>query len=185
MSEPERPSPLGAFPRVPAYAWDWLQRSRPVLVEAADRLVGEPPSQAFLEHLRQRFDADPFTRSVLIDVIADVAFNGRVPQRRPAGASWDRGLTWWAAALAGVSRAEFEARSHAEAAQRALFAPPAAEPPASGPSPARRHDGPPLFRGSAERRALAAALRELVERSQGGQIPVSAVRQLLAQLEDR
>jgi predicted O-methyltransferase YrrM len=99
------------FPRVPAYAWAWFQRSRPVITEAAQRLTGAPPGAAFVDELREAFDEDAFTRDVVIDVVADVAFSGRVPQRRPPGASWDRGLTWWAAALAGATPEEFDARS--------------------------------------------------------------------------
>lgn len=183
------------FPRVPSYAWTWLQRSRPVVVEAARRLSGAAPSPGFVEDLREAFEQDPFTRDVVVGVVADVAFSGRVPSRRPPGASWDRGLTWWAAALAGVTPAEFESRSAVPvASQRPLFdagsgagragGAGGAEGAAAGIREAARArvaaDGP----RSSERTALAAALRELVA-SSGDQVPASALRQLIAQLEGR
>ncbi|HEY8339943.1 MAG TPA: hypothetical protein VIK95_08755, partial [Egibacteraceae bacterium] len=90
-AEPAAPRP---FPRVPAHAWAWLQRSRPVLAEIAERLTGGPPGPGFVDALRRQVDADPFVRDVVVGVIAEVAFGGRVPERRPPGASWDRGLTW-------------------------------------------------------------------------------------------
>ncbi len=167
-----------AFPRVPAHAWAWLQRSRPVLAEAADRLTGGPPTAGFVRDLSERFPTDAFTRDVLVGVIADVAFGGRPPQRRPAGASWDRGLTWWAAAIAGATAEEFESRSAPPVAQRALFgadeAPPA--PPAPSPFPLPRVP-------SADRVMLVAGLRDLLDASDGDCVPVTAVRQLLATLE--
>jgi hypothetical protein len=177
------PGPDPAFPRVPAYAWTWLQRSRPVLAEAARQLTGGAPTPGFVESLRRQFDADPFVRDILIDVIAQEAFGGRAPTRRPAGTSWDRGLTWWAAALAGLTPAEFEARSGAPPAQQsALFDPgPRTEP--AGPAPVRgaaRGSRRPV---SAERVALARALRELIAAADGDQVPVTALRQLLADLE--
>lgn len=168
------------FPRVPAYAWSWLQRSRPVLVEAAQRLTGTPPGPGFVEALRVRFDTDPFTRDVVVGVVADVAFNGRVPTHRPPGASWDRGLTWWAAAIAGTTPAQFEARTAPAVTQRRLFGgeedqqPPPARGPASGP----RRRAP-----SAERRMLVQSLRELLRASDGDMIPAAGVRQLLATLD--
>lgn len=169
------------LPRVPGYAWAWFQRSRPVVAEAARRLTGRGPSPGFTEDLRASFGGDPFLQAVVADVVAEVAFKGRIPDRRPPGASWDRGLSWWAAALSGVSAAEFEARSSTPApAQRDLFgqvdqlAPP--------PSPPRRV----MTRapGSGERAALASALRDLLAQADGGQVPVAALRQLLAHLEE-
>lgn len=189
----EQPGPTSAgggarrFPRVPGYAWTWLQRSRPVVGEVARRLTGRAPSPGFVEDLRAAFGEDPFTRDVVVGVVADVAFGGRVPQRRPPGASWDRGLTWWAAALAGTTPAEFEARSGVPvASQHRLFD--AGTPAAAGTATAaiRRGarervaiDGP----RSSERAALAAALRELLAASDSGQVPASAIRQLIDQLE--
>ena len=172
-----------AFPRVPAYAWGWLQRSRPVLQEIAARLTGARPDQHFSERLRQDFDADPFVRDVVIGVVCDVAFGGRIPERRPARTSWDRGLVWWAAAIAGIPVTQFEARSTTAAAeQTALFEAPvaAAGPAASGSGvPRRPRPRPP----SAERAALARALRQLLEHATGDQVPAAAIRQLLADLE--
>ncbi|HWB71266.1 MAG TPA: hypothetical protein VG452_03545 [Egibacteraceae bacterium] len=171
------PPPAEPFPRVPAYAWAWLQRSRPVLHEAARRLTGGPPSARFMADLRERFTQDPFTREVLIGVIADVAFRGRVPERRPPGASWDRGLTWWAAAIAGATPSEFERRSRAQpAGQRQLFAVETDSAPGPARSPGRRS-------GSPERVMLARALRELLAAAEGDQVPADAVRQLLTRLE--
>jgi hypothetical protein len=163
------------FPRVPAYAWAWFQRSRPVTEEAARRLTGAAPGAGFVDELRVAFDEDAFTRDVVVDVVAEVAFSGRVPSRRPPGASWDRGLTWWAAALAGTSPGDFEARAAArQPAQRALFDP-------GAPQPTLRRAG---GRGpTAERLALARALRELLDATDGDQVPASALRQLIAQLE--
>lgn len=179
---PAAGTPAGAdVPRPPAYAWAWLQRSRPVVAEAARRLLGGPGPQGFVDDLRAAFDDDPFVRSVLTDVVATVAFSGRVPQRRPAGVSWDRGLTWWAAALAGTTPAEYEARSCPEFTQRQLFPPePAAARPSSRPRAGSRR---PAASASRERAALAAALRELLAVADGDDVPASAVRQLLSQLE--
>jgi hypothetical protein len=174
--------PAERLPKVPAYAWSWLQRSRPVLQEAARRLTGAGPTAGFADDLRRRWDTDPFVRGVLLDVIADVAFSGRVPRSRPPGASWDRGLTWWAATLAGLSPQDYDRRAGA-LDQRALFtrdpAHPAAGPGAEG---APADTGPPLT-GSHERRALAAALRDLLAAGDD-QVPAAAVRRLLADLED-
>ncbi len=177
-----------SFPRVPGYAWTWFQRSRPVVVEAARRLTGRPPSPGFVDDLRAAFSNDRFTRDVVIGVVADVAFSGRVPTRRPPGASWDRGLTWWAAALAGTTPAEFESRSGAPVpSQHRLFDTGATAQPQPDPAGlterARRHAAQRLAQ-SPERAALAAALRELLESAESDQIPASAVRQLLAQLEN-
>lgn len=167
-------------PRVPSYAWAWLQRSRPVVVEIARRLTGGPPTPDFVADLREQFETDPFTRDVVISVVAEIAFNGRVPSRRPAGTSWDRGLTWWAATIAGVSLAEFEARPPTEpTAQRRLFDDAEHER-----MPSRR-GGPAPSAAERERAALAAALRDLLQSAQGDQVPASAVRRLLVWLEDR
>jgi hypothetical protein len=212
VDEHEGSSPSGGgapfaarrFPRVPGYAWTWLQRSRPVVLEAAERLTGRSPSPGFVDDLRAAFERDPFTRDVVIGVVADVAFSGRVPQRRPPGASWDRGLTWWAAALAGTTPAEFESRSGAPvASQHRLFDAAAGS---TGPSPvgsgsvgvgsagsAARSDPQGIAEAarrqvgrrpiSPERAALAAALRELIVNAGSDQVPASAIRQLLAELE--
>jgi hypothetical protein len=164
VAQPE--SAARPFPRIPGYAWTWLQRTRPVVNELAARLTGGPPPAGFVDDLRGHVEADPFVRDVLVDTVADVAFGGRVPRRRPPGAAWDRGLTWWAAALAGVSPAEFDARSAPEAArQPRLFEPS----PAAQPEPTRA--------------ALAATLRQLLDAAEGDVVPASAVRQLLAQLD--
>lgn len=178
-----RPTTSGpGMPRVPGYAWSWLQRSRPVLEQLAHRLTGGPPTADFLDRLRRDFVTDRFVQGVVIGAIADVAFHGRVPTHRPAGTTWDRGLVWWAAVLAGVTPAEFEARSAGpRGAQRMLFD--QDEVRATGPA----RTGPvavlPPARVSAERAGLAAALRQLLDGAEGGQVPASAVRQLLADLE--
>jgi len=125
-AEPVPPRP----PKVPAYAWSWLQRSRPVLGEVARRLTGAGPGPGFADELRRRWDDDPFVRGVLLDVVADVAFSGRVPRHRPPGASWDRGLTWWAAVLAGTTPQAFAAPQ--ATTQRPLF-----------PEASPRHEHPP------------------------------------------
>lgn len=167
------------FPRVPAHAWRWLQRSRPVVVEAALRLTGTSPAPGFVDGLRERFEADPFVRDVVIATVADVAFAGRIPRGLPPGGTWDRGLTWWAATLAGTTPAEFEGRAALpRARQQALFESPTRAPTAP---PARA--GRASSRRSAERLALARALRDLVDTAAAGQIPVSSVQQLIAQLE--
>lgn len=110
MAEDPLPAQPVPFRRVPAFAWSWLQRSRPVLAEAAQRLTGEPAGDGFVEWLRGEVEREPFAWDVLLHVVADVAFRGRVPDRRPPGATWDRGLTWWAATLAGATVREYEAR---------------------------------------------------------------------------
>jgi hypothetical protein len=164
---------------VPAYAWSWLQRSRPVLSEAADRLTGGPPAPDFLDELKRTFRADPFVRDVLIGVIADVAFNGRIPTARPPGVQWDRGLIWWAAAIAGVPPAAFEAAGRDDATQRQLFDVDGGEARAARAqtviAPARRM--------TPEQARIAAALRQLLTAADGDRIPASAVRQLIDQLE--
>lgn len=181
MAEPDPISAAGprVFPRVPAYAWSWLQRSRPVLQEAAKRLTGGPPPGGYVDSLRERFAEDAFTRDVLVAVIADVAFNGRIPRHRPAGASWDRGLTWWAAAIAGVTPDQFESAGP-DVEQSRLFG--VEEPP---PTRRRSGGGGPTRRASGSDRAmLSEALRNLLRTARDGQIPVAGVQALLAQLED-
>lgn len=172
----------GPFPlRVPGYAWAWLQRSRPVLAELAQRLTGAPPAPGFVEDLQATFSRDPFVRGIVADVVAEVAFRGRVPRRRPPGAHWDRGLTWWAATLAGVSLAAFDhgGASSQQPAQPPLFG--SAEEPASKlPGNEQRISLLPI---SSEREAFAEALRSLLAQAEAGMIPVAGVRQLLASLE--
>jgi hypothetical protein len=186
MADDAAAAPGRTFPRVPGYAWTWFQRSRPVVVEAAERLTGTAPGPGFVDDLRVAFEQDPFTRDIVIGVVADIAFGGRAPGQRPPGASWDRGLTWWAAALAGATPAEFESRAGAPvASQHRLFDAGGddREPDPQGlQAAARRRLGPRLAR-SPERAALAAALRELLAASEADQVPAAAVRQLLAQLE--
>lgn len=179
----DQPVPSRArLPRVPAYAWAWLQRSRPVLDEVAQRLTGKPPDPDFLEGLRADFSADPFVEDVVVGVVAEVAFRGRHPTRRPAGTAWDRGLTWWAATIAGTTPAEFEARSGPPpAAQRPLFD----ADPGSRTATARTGSVATLPRGTTApgRAAMAAVLRQLLESADGDHIPAGAVRQLLADVE--
>ncbi|CAN5902109.1 hypothetical protein BH23ACT8_BH23ACT8_07060 [soil metagenome] len=188
------PGSTPRFPRVPAHAWTWFQRSRPVVTEAAQRLTGRPPSPGFVEDLRAAFGGDAFVQAVVADVVADIAFRGRIPQRRPAGVSWDRGLTWWAAALAGVTPAAFEARSREpDPSQRALFERERGDADDAGEAQAVPTAGELHDRARAqtvaqaartpERGAVAAALRDLLAQAEGGQIPASVVRQLLAHLE--
>ena len=182
MAEPQRlPGDRLPFPRVPAYAWAWLQRSRPVVAEVSQRLNGAPPGPGFVDHLQERFDEDAFTRDVVVGVIADVAFNGRIPRHRPVGASWDRGLTWWAAAIAGVTPQEFDA-AVPPGEQTRLFG--VEERPSAQP---RRRTGSSRAAApssSSERATLIAALRDLVRTADGEHIPTSAIRALITQLED-
>lgn len=178
-----QPSPSsGASARVPAHAWTWLQRSRAVLIEIAAQLYGTPGDQATLDRLQADYAADEFVQDLVARVVCDVAFKGRVPDRRPSGARWDRGLTWWAAHLAGVGVAEFEARSGgAEPPQPALFGPPpapAAPPPQPPRAPSRRR---PLV--SVERRAMIQALRDVLASGDGDTVPAKAVQALIRQLE--
>ena len=149
--------------RVPGYAWDWLQRSRPVVAALAMVLTGQPPRPGFVQAVRRSFAEDDLVRDAVFDVVADVAFRGRVPSSRPPGASWDRGLVWWAATLSGRSVADYE-------------------------DDGRPVDQPQLFADTApptDAAALVRALRELLAASEGDQIPAAAVRQLIAQLEQR
>jgi hypothetical protein len=155
---PDHSSPL----RVPGYAWDWLQRSRPVVEALAKVLTGQPPRPGFVQAVRRSFPEDDLVRGAVFDVVADVAFRGRVPASRPPGASWDRGLVWWAATLSGRSVEEYE--DHGQGVEQPrLFG----EPPPSGEA------------------AIVRALRELLAASDGDQIPAAAVRQLIAQIEQR
>ena len=176
------------FPRVPAYAWSWLQRSRPVLNEAAARLTGGVPQPGFVDSLREDFETDPFTRDVLIGVIADVAFSGRLPRFRPAGASWDRGLTWWAAAIAGTSPEEFERRTAVDGRQARLFSSEdESHTGGSGGATGARAAAAGLSRrraASAERAMLVRGLRDLLRNADGDTIPVAGIRQLLAALDE-
>lgn len=183
MPDPPPTPPPARFPRVPGYAWSWLQRSRPVLDEVAQRLTGRSPTPAFLDDLRTQLATDTFVQDVVMAAVADVAFHGRLPTRRPAGTAWDRGLTWWAATIAGTTAAEFDARSVASpVSQRPLFdagprdrAPGLNREPAVATVPRRVVD--------TDRRALAAILRQLLDAADAGQIPVGVVHQLLAEVE--
>lgn len=170
--------------RPPSYAWAWLQRSRPVLTEVAQRLTGGPAGPGFVDDLKARYADDAFTRDVVNATVADVAFGGRVPDRRPPGASWDRGLIWWAAALAGASPPDFERRPAGAVEQRPLFG--AAEPP-SPPAgldrEARDRAVARLAVRSPERAALVARLRDVLAHADGDQVPAGAVRALLEELE--
>jgi hypothetical protein len=145
----------------PGYAWDWLQRSRPVVERLADVLTGQRPRAGFVEAVRRSYAEDPLVRDAVHSVVAEVAFRGRVPSRRPPGASWDRGLVWWAATLAGRAPDEYAERA-APVEQPALFT-----------------DAAPR----SERAALIAALRDLLAQRTGDQVPAAAVRQLIAHLE--
>lgn len=166
---------------VPDYAWNWLQRSRDVVHEVALRLTGHGPEAGYMEALRPQFADDQFVRDVVIGVVVDVAFGGRVPTRRPAGASWDRGLTWWAAACAGTTPGEFEQRSKPEPVpQPALF--PQPEPPTANP-PAARRDGAPARPRPLDRARMAQALRALLTLEQEGHVPAAEVRALLKDIE--
>jgi hypothetical protein len=149
-------------PAVPGYAWDWLQRSRPVVERLADVLTGQPPRPGFVQAVRRSFGDDPLVRDAVCSVIADIAFRGRVPTARPAGVSWDRGLVWWAALLAGRSPDDY-ARPTASVEQPALFASEVSAP--------------------TERQVVIAALRDLLAHRTGDQVPAAAVRQLIHQLE--
>ena len=179
MTDAQRLPPSSDFPRVPAYAWSWLQRSRPVLHEAAQRLTGGPPPPGFVDTLKEQFAEDAFTRDVVVSVVADVAFNGRIPRHRPPGVSWDRGLTWWAAAIAGTTTEAFEAQPPTVVQSR-LFGvedPPAAPPARRSPPPAPR----PRLTG--DRALVVAALRDLLRSARGNAIPADAVSALVEQLE--
>lgn len=127
-----------------------------------------------MESLQERFAADAFVRDVVVGVIAEVAFKGRIPRRRPPGASWDRGLIWWAATIAGTTPQEFDA-GVVEGVQAPLFAVEEA-PPRAGRSPGRP-------RRRSDERAVAAALRDLLSTAQDDQVPGAAIRGLLRQLE--
>jgi hypothetical protein len=174
---------------VPDHAWAWLQRSRDVVQEIAARLTGAGPAPGFMDELRPQFAQDQFVRDVVIGVVVDVAFNGRVPLRRPAGTSWDRGLTWWAAACAGITPAEFDRRSKGEPPPQPRLFGGEAERAATGasagrvvPSVARRtaQGDPPRL---VDRAQIVHALRQLLAHEQDGQIPAAAVRALLGQLD--
>lgn len=165
---------------MPTHAWQWLQRSRPVLTELVSQLYGSGTDGPVLERLKSDYAEDPFVQDLAARVVCDVAFNGRVPDRRPAGARWDRGLTWWAAHLAGVSVKDFDARSTpSEPPQERLFGTPAPTTrPAPAPAPTRRR---PLV--SVERRAMIQALKDILAAGDGERVPADAVRALLESLE--
>lgn len=150
--------------RPPAVAWDWLQRSRPLVERLAEVLTGRPPGAGFVQAVRRSYPDDPLVRDAVREVIASTAFRGRVPRTRPPGAVWDRGLVWWAADIVGSTIADYEA-DPVPVDQPALFAVDSADR-----SPAD------------ERTTLAAALRELLARSDGQSVPAAEIRHLLAQL---
>jgi hypothetical protein len=147
----------------PTYAWAWLQRSRPVVERLADVLTGRPPRAGFVDAVRRSYVEDPLVRDAVHGVVAEIAFRGRVPQRRPPGTSWDRGLVWWAATLAGRTPEEYTA------------------PPAAVEQPALFAEVDAAAAGS-ERAALIAALEDLLAQRSGDQVPAAAVQQLLAHL---
>lgn len=186
MAESTPPSPQPRVPRLPAHAWSWLQRSRPVLDEVARRLTGGPPTPAFLDRLRTQLSTDRFVQDVVIGVVAEVAFHGRLPTRRPAGTAWDRGLTWWAATIAGTTPQEFEARSGPPpVVQRPLFGRESREEASAlAPTPAVA-TVPRLPAVPPARAALAAVLHQLLDAAEGDQIPAAAVRQVLEEIEGR
>lgn len=162
MAAEPAPDPA-AVRAVPRYAWDWLQRSRPIVERLAEVLTGQPPKPGFVDAVRRSFAEDQLVRDAVHSVIAEIAFRGRVPGVRPPGVSWDRGLVWWASSLAGRPPEAF-----------------AAEP--------THVDQPPLFGDTArsvaaERRAVISALQDLLAQSTGDQVPASAIRQLIAHLE--
>ncbi|CAN5763809.1 hypothetical protein BH24ACT15_BH24ACT15_08670 [soil metagenome] len=177
----QSPSPDVPPARVPAHAWDWLQRSRSVLSEIGQQLYGSEGDQSVLENLKRDYADDPFVQDLVARVVCDVAFNGRVLDRRPAGTRWDRGLTWWAAHLAGVTPQDFEDRSRGTTPpQQVLFGPaPANAPPPSPQSQSTRRK--PLV--SIERRAMVQALRDLLAAGDGNSVPAAAVRALIQQLQ--
>lgn len=148
---------------VPGYAWDWIQRSRPIVNQLAEVLTGQPPRHGFIDAVRRSYAEDPLIRDAVLSVIATVAFRGRVPPARPPGVSWDRGLVWWAAALAGCTPEEFT-RARTEIDQPELFT-------------------APVGAATSERAALIGALRDLLASTSGDQVPASAIRQLIAHLE--
>lgn len=148
---------------MPGYAWDWLQRSRPVVERLADVLTGQRPRPGFVDAVRRSYAEDHLVRDAVHSVVSDVAFRGRVPSQRPPSVSWDRGLVWWAATLAGRAPDEYAERA-AQVEQPALF-------------------GEAVPAPTSERAALIAALRDLLAHRTGDQVPAAAVRQLIAQLE--
>ena len=137
--------------------------TRPVVERLADVLTGQRPRAGFVDAVRRSYAEDPLVRDAVHSVVADVAFRGRVPSRRPPGASWDRGLVWWAATLSGRSVHDYEHR-------------------AGGMEQPQLFDGPDAAPVD-DRRTLVRALRALLAAAEGDQIPAAAVRQLLAQLE--
>jgi hypothetical protein len=181
--QPEQPG----LPRVPEYAWAWLQRSRPVLSEIAVRLTGAGPTSGFVQDLRRLFRDDAFSRDVVLGAIVDIAFRGRVPGTRPPGASWDRGLVWWAAAATGRRPADFDRSPAAAARERRLFDPddPDDHEAASvGPPGAGLHASRvPRRTPSGDRAELVWRLRALLRTAEGGAVPVAALQELLADLE--
>lgn len=155
------------------------------MAEIAAQLYGERRGDSgLLETLKEDYAREEFVQDLVARVVCDVAFNGRVPERRPSGARWDRGLTWWAAHLAGVGVKEFEERSTPSAPpQQRLFGPQPdpLEPAGASPEPPPRRR-PPLV--SVERRAMIQALRDLLAAGDGDTVPAEAVRALLRELQD-
>ncbi len=150
-----------------------------MLSEIAQQLYGSDADVGVMDRLKADHAADPFVEDLVARVVCDVAFNGRVPTRRPPGTRWDRGLTWWAAHLAGVGVAEFDRRSSGPSTSQEVLFGPEPEPPSERPEvqPTRRK---PLV--SVERRAMVQALRDLLSAGDGRTVPADAVRALLDSL---
>lgn len=98
----------------PAYAWDWFARQRLLWREARSRLAGAPRPAAtryaavdtkaeVVAMLRADYPRDPDVRATVHDVVAEVAFLGRidVPFARLAVPNAPRGMRWWWTALTG------------------------------------------------------------------------------------
>lgn len=100
--------------RPPAPAWDWFARQRLLWREARRRLAtgGHPSAARFraadtradvVALLRAEFPRDATVRSVVADVVAELAFLGRtdVPFARLGVRTPPRGMRWWWTTLTG------------------------------------------------------------------------------------
>ena len=98
----------------PAYAWDWFARQRLLWREARSRLAASATPAAsrygaldsrseVVAALRSDYNRDEVVRSVVHDVVGDLAFLARLspPFSELGVSSAPRGMRWWWTALTG------------------------------------------------------------------------------------
>ncbi|MFO7777900.1 MAG: hypothetical protein R6V28_06080 [Nitriliruptoraceae bacterium] len=110
----------------PAYAWDWFARQKLLWRAARSRLAAHPSPMAaryaavedrrdVLPLLRADYPHDQDVRRVVDEVVAEVAFLGRIDVRfsQLGVRSAPRGMRWWWTALTGEALDGPRAAEHA------------------------------------------------------------------------